>query len=54
METVERFVSLCLPCKIPFLKGAVVLHSDPSCWDDVLLPARLVKISLVALKLAAL
>ena len=21
-------------------KGAVILHSDPSCWDDVLLPAR--------------
>jgi len=22
-------------------EGAVILHSDPSCWDDVLLPARL-------------
>ena len=47
----ERFVSSAFLQRFSFLKGAVVLHSDPSCWDDVLLPARLVKHSLVSLEL---
>ena len=51
METVERFVSSAFLQRFSFLKGAVVLHSDPSCWDDVLLPARLVKHSLVYVEL---
>ena len=32
-------------------KGAVILHSDPSCWDDVLLPARSVFFGICAQKL---
>ena len=45
MGNVERYV---LPGDLLAFffspKGAVVLHSDPSCWDDVLLPARSVKL----------
>ena len=51
MGNVERYVFPVDLLGFSFLQGAVVLHSDPSCWDDVLLPARLVKLVFLSLEL---